>query len=142
MGKNLDLVNKWYTHFDGGDLNAVISVFADDAILTVGAGDLEGAVPYGGRFVGIGQIRNYYAWRISMRTLTSGGLIRPFCGIVRGQGFEKEFGPWVIVGSDIEDTHMDRSAIYKGSFVHVWSFDTSDDSVTSLSMYFDTNVVM
>ncbi len=143
MGKNLDVVNKWYNDFDAGNLDAVVSVFADDAVLTVGAGDSEGAVPYGGCFLGIDQIRNYYAWRISLRTLKTGGMVRPYCGItVGGGGFHKEFDPWVIVGSKIEDAGSDRSPLYKGPFLHVWSFDMDDGSVTSLSMYFDNEAVM
>jgi hypothetical protein len=140
MGRNLDVVNKWYTDFHGGYIDPVVSVYASDAVLTVGAGDSGGAVPYGGRFVGTDQIRNYYAWRFSMRTLKSGGMIRPFCGIAAG-GFEKEFGPWVIVGGKIEDAHSDHSSIYNGPFLHVWSFDAGG-SVTSLSMFFDNEAVM
>jgi hypothetical protein len=137
MGKNLDLVNNWYPNFDKGDLDAVVSVYADDAILVVGAGDSEGAVPYGGRFVGISQIRHYYAWRFSLRTLKS-GILRPFCGVYPKSGFQKEFGPWVIIGGDIEDTHGDRSPLYKGPYLHVWCFD-GHHKVTSLNMYFDND---
>jgi hypothetical protein len=138
MSKNLDLVNKWYNDFDNGDLDAVVSVYEDDAILIVGAGDSEGAVPYGGRFVGIDQIRDYYAWRFMKRSIKSGAVLRPFCGFA--DGFKKEYGHWIIVGGEIEDTHGDRSMIYKGKFLHVWSFDP-DGYVTSLSMFFDNDSV-
>jgi hypothetical protein len=144
MGKHLDVVKKWYKDFDNGHLNDVVSVFTDDAIVTIGAGDSAGAVPYGGRFVGIKQIRNYYDWRISKRAHVAGGLLRPFCGFVHGgggPGFEQEFGPWVIAGSTIHDTGGDKSSIYQGAFLHVWSFD-ANGMVTSMTMYFDMRAIM
>ncbi len=134
MGMNLDRVNKWYTDFDAAYLDPVVAIYAKNAILTVGAGDLGGVVPYGGHFVGTDQIRNYYAWRFSMRTVAKTGMIRPFCGFTAG-GLVQEFGPWVIIGGRIQDTHTDTSPIYKGPFLHVWAFD-STGHVTSLSMFF------
>jgi hypothetical protein len=78
-----------------------------------------------------------------MRTFKAGAIMRPFCGITNGGGgFKKEFVPWVIVGSDIEDTGGDRSPIYTGPFLHVWSFDKGDGRVTSLSMFFDNDAVL
>jgi hypothetical protein len=135
MGRNLDLVRRWYTDFDAGYIDPVVAIYAKNATLTVGAGDSAGVVPYGGHFVGTDQIRNYYAWRFSMRTVKgAAGIIRPFCGIAAG-GFEQEFGPWVIIGGRITDTHTDTSPIYNGPFLHVWAFD-STGHVTSLSMFF------
>jgi hypothetical protein len=137
MGKNLDLVNNWYPHFDKQELDYVVSVFADDAILIVGDGDSEGAVPYGGRFAGIAQIKHYYAGRFMLAGASPFGIIRPFCGLA--DGIMREFGRWVIIGAKIEDTTPDRtSSIYKGDFLHVWSFNPHG-KVASLSMYFDTD---
>ena len=133
MSYNMDLVMAWYQNFDQRDLDKVVGSFADNAIVIVGDGDSEGAVPYGGRFVGIEQIKRYYAGRF-MNTGTF-GIIRPFCGITAG-AVKQEFGRWVIIGSVIEDTHIDRSPIYRGNFLHVWSINPGD-KIASLSMYFD-----
>ena len=135
MADNLELVKKWYDHFDKRDLDYVVAVFADDAVQIVGDGDSEGAVPYGGRFVGIDQIRHYYAGRF-MLAGSPFGVIRPFCGIL--DGITRQFGRWVIVGAKIEDTGTDRKFIYKGDFLHVWSINPHG-KVASLSMYFDTD---
>lgn len=136
MSYNMDLVMEWYNNFDARDLDKVVAPFADNAILVIGAGDSEGAVPYGGRFVGIAQIKRYYAGRF-VNTGTF-GLIRPFCGVVKG-GVKQEFGRWVIIGSGIHDTHADadRSLVYDGNFLHVWSINPGDGKIASLSMYFD-----
>jgi len=134
MSYNMDLVMEWYNNFDHRDLDKVVGPFADNAILVIGAGDSEGAVPYGGRFVGIEQIKRYYATRfINTGTLA---LIRPFCGVVTG-GVKQEFGRWVIIGSRITDTHVDQSSVYNGNFLHVWSINPGNGKIASLSMYFD-----
>jgi len=136
MNEHIQLVTNWYAHFDKHDLDYVVSVFADDAVLIVGDGDSEGAVPYGGRFVGIDQIRHYYAGRFMLAAGSSFGVIRPFCGLL--DGIMRQFGRWVIVGAKIEDTTPDKtSSIYNGDFLHVWSFNP-DGKIASLSMYFDT----
>ena len=122
MNDSLELVKNWYIHFDKRDLDYVVGVFADDAILIVGDGDSEGAVPYGGRFVGIDQIRHYYAGRFALATASPFGVLRPFCGI--SSGIMRQFGRWVIVGAKIEDTTPERAAIYNGDFLHVWSVNT------------------
>jgi len=135
MNDSMDLVRKWYAHFDKRDLDYVVSVFAHDAVLIVGDGDSEGAVPYGGRFVGIEQIKHYYAGRFMLAGGSPVGIIRPFCGLL--SGMMQQFGRWVIVGAKIEDTTPDQAAVYNGNFLHVWSINP-DGKIASLSMYFDT----
>jgi hypothetical protein len=134
MSYNMDLVDKWYDRFHHRDLDWVVGSFADDAIVIVGDGDSEGAVPYGGRFVGIEQIKHYYAGRF-MKTGGAFDIIRPFCGVT-APTVKQEFGRWVIIGSTIEDTLIDQSPIYRGNFLHVWSINPGG-GIASLSMYFD-----
>jgi hypothetical protein len=141
MSDNLAMVRSWYEHFDKQDLNYIVSSFADDAIVIVGDGDSEGAVPYGGRFVGIQQIKHYYAGRFMKAGASSFVTLRPFCGITAPGVVFQQFGRWVIVGAKITDTHADRSPIYHGDFLHVWSINPNDHKVASLSMYFDTGVI-
>jgi len=133
---NLDLVKKWYDDFHRGDFNAVVSVFADDAILTIGAGDSEAAVAYGGRFVGIAQIKYFYAGRLNpgVHPFT---VIRPRC---IAPGLEKDFDRWVIIGGEIQDSRQDNTPVYEGQYMHVWSIN-KDRKVASLSMFFDVDGV-
>lgn len=138
MSDHLELVKSWYVHFENRDLDYIVSSFADDAIVTVGDGDSEGAVPYGGRFVGIQQIQHYYACRFMGPGLNPFGTIRPFCGLTAAGVLFQQFGRWVIVGAEITDTHSDHhTLIYRGNFLHVWSIN-STGKIASLSMYFDT----
>jgi hypothetical protein len=134
---NLDLVNKWYVDFRNRDFDAVVSVFADDAILTIGDGDSEGAVAYGGRFVGIEQIKYFYAVRFMNPGIHPLAVVRPECAITT---VEQEFGRWVIIGSEIHDRRSDLT-VYKGRFMHVWSINPADSKVASLSMFFDVDAV-
>ncbi len=135
MSDNLQLVKSWYDHFDRQDLDYVVASFADNAILIVGDGDSEAAVPYGGRFVGKKQIQHYYAGRF-MKAGHPFGVIRPFCGFANGM--QHQFGRWVIIGGEIKDTRGDHTLVYQGHFLHVWSINPGDQKVASLSMYFDT----
>jgi hypothetical protein len=137
---NIDLVKSWYVHFEKRDLNWIVSAFADDAILTVGDGDSEGSVAYGGRFVGIDQIKYYYTGRFLKADANPVAVIRPFCGFTNG--VEQQFGRWVIMGGEIEDSRGDRSLIYKGKFLHVWSINPADGKIASLSMFFDAEAVL
>ena len=137
MSDHLALVKSWYVHFDNRDLDYIVDSFAENAIVTVGDGDSEGAVPYGGRFVGKKQLQHYYASRFMKAGVNPFGTIRPFCGIAAAGVFQ-QFGQWVIVGAEITDTHSDHTLIYRGKFLHVWSINPDDHKIASLSMYFDT----
>ena len=130
---NLDMIKKWYADFDRKDFDAVVSIFARDAIVTIGAGDSEDAVPYGGRFVGIEQIKYFYAGRLNAKAHTF-TVIRPFC---LAPGLEKEFHRWIIIGAEIHDSSSaDQRPVYQGHYLHVWSINP-DQTVASLSMFFD-----
>ncbi len=139
MGAKLDMIKKWQADFTKGDYNAVVSVFADDAIVTIGDGDSEAAVAYGGRFVGIAQIKYFYAGRLN----TAAGahpqaVIRPFCIV---ENLEQEFDRWVIIGGQIHDSTKDKTPVYKGKYMQVWSIN-KDNKVASLSMFFDVDAVL
>jgi hypothetical protein len=137
VSSNLEMIKKWYADFDKKDFNAVVSIFADDAILTIGAGDSEAAVAYGGRFVGIAQIKYFYAGRLNPN-VHSFTVIRPRC---LAPGLEKEFGRWVIIGAEIHDSGHDQKPVYQGHYMHVWSIN-KDQKVASLSMFFDVDAVV
>jgi ketosteroid isomerase-like protein len=134
----LDLVKKWYADFEKRDFGAVVSIFADDAILTIGDGDSEGAVAYGGRFVGIEQIKYFYAGRLNAGVHPL-AVVRPYCAI---PGIEEQFGRWVFIGGEIHDSRSDRTPAYKGKFLHVWSINPADSKAASLSMFFDVDAVL
>ena len=139
VSSNLEMIKKWYADFDRKDFNAVVSIFADDAILTIGAGDSEAAVAYGGRFVGIAQIKYFYAGRLNAN-VHSFTVIRPRC---LAPGLEKEFGRWVIIGAEIHDSSgHDQKPVYRGPYLHVWSINPQDQKVASLSMFFDVDAVL
>jgi hypothetical protein len=132
---NLEMIKKWYADFDRKDFDAVVSIFADDAILTIGAGDSETAVAYGGRFVGIAQIKYFYAGRLNANAHPF-TVIRPRC---LAPGLEKEFDRWVIIAAEIQDSGHDNKPVYQGPYLHVWSINPQDQKVASLSMFFDVD---
>jgi hypothetical protein len=134
---NLDLIKKWHVDFEKRDFDAVVSIFADNAILTIGAGDSEGAVAYGGRFVGIEQIKYFYAGRLNAGVQPL-AVIRPFCLIAK---LEKEFGRWVLMGGEIHDSRKGQT-LYRGDYLHVWSINPAARKVASLCMYFDVNAIV
>jgi ketosteroid isomerase-like protein len=134
---NLDMIKKWQADFEKGDFAAVVSIFADDAIVTIGDGDSEAAVAYGGRFVGIEQIKYFYAGRLNAG-IHPLAVIRPFCIV---ENLEREFGRWVIIGGQIHDTRKDKTPVYKGQYMQVWSIN-ADRKVASLSMFFDVDAVL
>jgi hypothetical protein len=136
---NLDMIKKWQADFGKGDFNAVVSVFADDAIVTIGDGDSEGAVAYGGRFVGIEQIKYFYAGRLNAGGVHPRAIIRPFCAV---ESLQQEFGRWVIIGGQIHDSSKDNTLVYKGQYMQVWSINPADRKVASLSMFFDLGAVL
>jgi hypothetical protein len=139
VSSNLDLIKKWYVDFGNRDFDEVVSMFADDAILTIGDGDSEGAMAYGGRFVGIEQIKYFYAGRFMSAGVHPLAVVRPFCAI---RTLEQEFGRWVIIGSEIHDSRGDQTPVYKGKFLHVWSINPADRKVASLGMFFDVDAVL
>ena len=130
----LEFVKSWYVYFERRDIDWVVSSFTEDAIVTVGAGDSAGTVPYGGRFVGTEQIRYYYTTRFLRQELNPAGVIRPLCGMT-GQ-LEREFDRWILIGGDIEDQQRSAS-VYRGKFLHVWSLTPERNKIASLDMYFD-----
>ena len=136
--RKLELIRKWYADFEKRDFNAVVSIFADDAILTIGAGNSEAAVAYGGRFVGRAQIKYFYAGRLNT-SLHSSTVIRPRCIVAK---LEQEFDRWVIIGGEIHDSDHVKKPVYQGQYMHVWSINPKDYKVASLSMFFDVDAVL
>ncbi len=135
---NLDMVKKLQADFGKGDFNAVVSVFADDAVVTIGTGDSEAAVAYGGRFVGIAQIKYFYAGRLGAGGVHPQAVIRPFCIV---ENLQQEFGRWVIIGGQIHDS-SNKTPVYKGQYMEVWSINPKDSKVGSLRMFFDVDAVL
>jgi hypothetical protein len=135
---NLDMIKQWQADFTKGDYNAVVSVFADDAIVEIGDGDSEGAVAYGGRFVGIAQIKYFYAGRLGAGGVHPQAVIRPFCLV---ENLQQEFGRWVLIGGQIHDSGKDKTPVYKGQYMQVWSIN-KHRKVASLSMFFDIDAVL
>ena len=132
-GDNIALCRKWYSAFDSGDLDALMALFTENAVVVVGAGGSSSAVDYSGTYVGKDAIKAYYKSRIESRN-NPRGLIRPFCGFL-GSGVE--YGPWVMFWGQIVDRQNDGPESYRGAYLHVWTIDVGQRLISSLEMFLD-----
>lgn len=129
----VDLCQRFYEQFDKRNLEGVVELFADEAVVEVGAGNTGSCAAYSGIFRGHKEIREYYGHRFS------GGLhisapLRPFCGFRPNPCV---FGPWVIFSGTIRDELRDGTVTYDGSFLHVWTVNVGRHRLTSLCMHFE-----
>ncbi|MDB5400460.1 MAG: hypothetical protein JWQ55_2478 [Rhodopila sp.] len=131
---NITHVKQWYRDLEARDLDKVVGIFSDDAILVYGAGESAVAVPYAKKVRGIGEIRGFYERRFAKGP--DFAAIRPFCGIRKDI---RELGRWVIVIGNIADRNEDGTIGYAGRFLQIWSFDPKTRRATSTSVYFDVN---
>jgi hypothetical protein len=115
---NITHVKQWYRDLEARDLDKVVGIFSDDAILVYGAG----------------EIRGFYERRFAKGP--DFAAIRPFCGIRKDI---RELGRWVIVIGNIADRNEDGTIGYAGRFLQIWSFDPKTRRATSTSVYFDVN---
>lgn len=131
---NVERVKQWYKDFASLDLDKVVSIFAEDAVVTYGAGASSTAIDYPGQFVGIDEIRKFYAGRFSKGKRFAD--IRPFCMLQPGM---IATGRWVTVFSQIQDPPGSGSRGYTGPYVQVWSFDAPTGKVTSSDVFYDVD---
>jgi hypothetical protein len=127
-------VLQWYQAFGTLDLDKVVSIFSDDAVVTYGSGASGTAIEYSGQFTGIDEIRQYFATRFAKGARFSD--IRQYCA---SQPTLVEFGRWVLSFGQIEDSHTAYNDAYSGPFMQVWSFNPTSGLVTSLDSYFDVD---
>jgi hypothetical protein len=131
---NIPYVNRWYRNLEARNLDEVVGIFSDDAILVYGAGESAAAVPYAKNARGIREIREFYENRFAKGP--NFAAIRPFCAIRKDIC---EMGRWVVVSGNIADRNEDGAMGYAGSFLQIWSFDPITRRATSTYVYFDVN---
>jgi hypothetical protein len=134
LENNISYVKQWYRNLEARDLDKVVGIFSDDAILVYGAGESAVAVPYAKEARGIGEIRKFYEWRFAKGP--DFAAIRPFCGIRKDIC---DLGRWVVVSGNIVDGNEDGTIGYAGRFLQIWSFDPLTHRATSTYVYFDVN---
>jgi len=127
-------VLQWYQAFSNLDLDEVVSIFAPDAVVTYGSGASDTAIEYSGQFIGIDEIRQYFAKRFAKGARVTD--IRELCGRVPTL---IEFGRWVISFGQIVDAPSAYGNAYRGPFMQVWSFSAASGLVTSLDAFFDVD---
>jgi hypothetical protein len=127
-------VAQWYADFKNLDLDKVVSIFSEDAVVTYGSGASDSAVEYSGRWVGTEEIRQYFAGRFSKGMKIED--IRPFCALRPDM---HEFGRWVVANGQIQDAPTPGGINYQGNFVQVWSFDPATAQATSLDSFYDVD---
>jgi hypothetical protein len=127
-------VLQWYRDFKNLDLDKVVSVFADDAVVTYGSGASDTAIQYSGQFTGIDNIRQYYAGRFAKGARLAD--IRPLCAAAPTL---TQCGRWVTSFGQIQDTPSADGNAYIGPFMQVWSFHPLSALVTSLDSFFDVD---
>ena len=130
-GAAVQLCNRFYTAFDKADLDGLVAVFTDDAVVEIGAGDSASAVDYSGVIRGRAAIRDYYGRRFGRGQVASAP-IRPFCGLKKQPCV---FFPWVVMSGEIRDELGDGTVLYKGEYLHVWTVDAHAEHVRCLSMH-------
>ena len=126
--KNVELCIEWYRAFDRRDIDALMALFTDDAVVVVGAGGSASAVNYSGTFTGSDEIRSYYTTRFATPD-NPHGAVKPFCGFVPNN--YKEVGRWVIYWGSIVRSH------YNGNYLHVWTVDPKREQLDRLDMYLE-----
>jgi ketosteroid isomerase-like protein len=128
----IELCNRFYTEFKKSNLEGVVDLFADDAVVEVGAGGSAEAVAYSGVSRGRKEIRSYYQRRMA-RGETSSAPIRPECNIVLPPCIR---WPWIVFAGEIRD-EKDGKELYKGKFLHVWTVDAQAKFIKALCMHLD-----
>jgi hypothetical protein len=126
--KNVGLCLNWYGAFDRRDIDALMALFTDDAVVVVGAGGSSGAVDYSGTFTGSDEIRKYYTKRFATPD-NPPGAVKPRCGFVANN--YKEVGSWVVFWGTIGRAH------YNGNYLHVWTVDSGRGLLARLDMYLE-----
>ena len=131
----IELCHRFYAALDKSDLAGIVSVFAQDAMIEVGAGNSADAVAYSGVIRGITEIENYYRGRLE-RGKHVAAPIRPFCSIIKRPCV---FLPWLVFSGEIHDTLHDGSELYKGKFLHVWTVDGEGKRIKNLDMHLESS---
>lgn len=128
VSENVRLCRQWYAAFDKQDLDALMALFTDNAVVTIGAGGSASAVDYCGTFAGKPAIREYYESRFANDDSPLGS-IKPFCGLSADN--HSEFASWVMFWGELGRAH------YKGYFLHVWTVNATQGKLSALEMYLE-----
>ena len=130
-------VKQWYRNLKARDIDKVVGIFSEDAILVYGAAESAVAVPYAKEARGTGEIRAFYESRFAKGP--DFAAIRPYCDIRK---HICDLGRWVVVSGNIVDRNEDGTIGYSGSFLQIWSFDPLTRRATSTHVYFDVNAAI
>src|SRR5947209_7078596 len=96
------LVKKWFEDLGRCNLDGVVGIFAENAVVTYGAGASSSAIDFAGVYTGKKQIEQYYRDRFAGVNQRQWHAIRPFCSAVPDC---IEVGPWVASWGAM--THVD-----------------------------------
>ncbi|HVZ06299.1 MAG TPA: hypothetical protein VHC04_00105 [Rhodopila sp.] len=114
------------------DLNTVVGIFADDAVVEYGAGESGHLISYPCRVQGREKIKEFYEKRFARGQTFDDA--RPFCAVRKRIC---ELSNWVIVNGYIADQDDGGKLEFSGEFLQVWRFDPRSGKVTSCDVHFD-----